>query len=110
MFFDIGGVIQQSLRNIGNIDPSELNSGDDNRLTTMATSGLLLVEQASTDGLDAGDPLSVNTGGLASKAPSIKGNGAIGLRSAYARINGALPEVRSVLEIGKKNYVLVSFP
>lgn len=75
---------------------------DRQRVLTVATSGLLLVQSNGTlTTSNIGSPLYVVAGGLASDA------GAAG--AAAVTIGGAAPALRDVLSIGAQNYALVSF-
>lgn len=75
---------------------------DRQRVLTVATSGLLLVESNGTlTASNIGSPLYAVAGGLASDS------GAAG--AAAVTIGGAAPVIRDVLAIGGYNYALVSF-
>ena len=114
---EIYGVTQQSLGRVNSVDnPSEQNASENLRLVSVATSGLLLIEQDFRKGsnlynspLQSGDPLSVTSRGKASK----NNYGSEAGESSYSRlvtINGATPVVRSVVDYGRKHYALVYFP
>ena len=92
------GVIQQKK----NLESSDLGT-DLYRLATVATSGLLLVAQASAGALSIGDPLSVNAAGEASD------NGVANTDHWVINVNGTTPIVRQVVEIGGESMALVSF-
>lgn len=72
---------------------------DDVRLLTVATSGLLLVSNATAVAGDIGTALEVNANGQAVTATT----------GTAVTVNGTTPIIREVLTQGGVDYVLVSF-
>jgi CII-binding regulator of phage lambda lysogenization HflD len=88
------GVLQQEF----NTTASDLGT-DLLRLGTVATSGLLLIEQDAANALAAGDVLTIDAEGRASNAAATN----------YApTFNGGTGIVRQVVTIGGGNFALVS--
>ena len=88
------GVLQQEFNTTASGDGTDLL-----RLGTVATSGLLLIEQDGANALAAGDVLTIDAAGRASNAAATN----------YApTFNGTSGTVRQVVTIGGGNFALVS--
>ena len=72
---------------------------DENRMLTVATSGLLLVSNATATATDVGKTLEVNATGQAVADTT----------GTAVTINGTTPIIREVLTQGGEDFVLVSF-
>lgn len=80
-------------------DPATGFATDENRMLTVATSGLLLVSNATATTADVGKTLEVNGSGQAVADTT----------GTAVTINGTTPIIREVLTQGGEDFVLVSF-